>query len=213
MTSELVTYKIGQYIVKTYARLFLSIRLKKEPLLFSTPRVIVANHPSTTDPFLMPILFPEKLSILIHRSVFTVPLFGWYLKKSGHIPVDPHHGQEAFAEALERLKNGHSIVVFVEGKLSPKTGYGRPHTGAVRLALAAGVPIIPVGFHVQKEKIKKININLANKKDRMLWYLGRNYWINIGQSIPPTGSVENRILVKDKTKELMSKIKFLARQT
>lgn len=82
------------------------------------------------------------------EAVFKIPVVGWVLYKAEQIPVkrESNSAAEALAAAIAALKMGHAIGIYPEGTLTrdpnlwPMTG----KTGAVRLALAAGAPLIPV---------------------------------------------------------------------
>ena len=82
------------------------------------------------------------------EAVFNIPVVGWVLYKAEQIPVKRQSDSAAVAlsEAIAALKMGHAIGIYPEGTLTrdpnlwPMTG----KTGAIRLALAAGAPLIPI---------------------------------------------------------------------
>ena len=82
------------------------------------------------------------------ESVFKIPIVGWVLYKAEQIPVKRQSDSAtiALAEAIAALKMGHAIAIYPEGTLTrepnlwPMTG----KTGAVRLALTSGAPLIPI---------------------------------------------------------------------
>lgn len=82
------------------------------------------------------------------EAVFNIPVVGWVLYKAEQIPVKRQSDSAAVAlsEAIAALKIGHAIGIYPEGTLTrdpnlwPMTG----KTGAIRLALAAGAPLIPI---------------------------------------------------------------------
>ena len=82
------------------------------------------------------------------EAVFKVPIVGWVLYKAEQIPVkrESNSAAIALAEAISALQMGHAIAIYPEGTLTrdekmwPMTG----KTGAVRLALAANAPLIPI---------------------------------------------------------------------
>ena len=86
---------------------------------------------------------------LAKSSIFEVPVLGHVFKAGGQIPV--HRGTDkagsSLIEAERRLRAGDVIMIFPEGTLSrdplrwPMTG----KTGAARLAMATGAPILPMG--------------------------------------------------------------------
>lgn len=69
----------------------------------------------------------------------------WF-RAAGHVEVDRDHGGDGFGAALRALQGGALLVVYPEGSITVDQR-GRPmtlKTGAVRLALESGAPLIPV---------------------------------------------------------------------
>lgn len=148
--------------------------VKRKEELPSGPKIYVANHPSTTDPFLTLFLVREQVCILIRGSIFEIPLFGLLLKHSGHIPVLENNGALAYQQAKEILLKGKSVVLFIEGTTSPSDcSYHRPKTGAARLALETGLPVVPIGFSLIHQNIKRLK--------SACWYFTGPYSITIGK--------------------------------
>jgi 1-acyl-sn-glycerol-3-phosphate acyltransferase len=113
----------------------------------SGAKIIAANHPTTTDPFLMMSWPFEPVYILISEAAFNVPLIGRFLCLAGHIPVYAHRGREAFEAALHLLSEGQTVGIFPEGALSEDDGQlVTARSGAIRLAATARVPIVPAGI-------------------------------------------------------------------
>jgi 1-acyl-sn-glycerol-3-phosphate acyltransferase len=110
------------------------------------PFVLVANHQSILDILLLSRL-PREMKWVAKASLFGVPWAGWMLRLSGDIPVlrgDHESGGEALARARAYLDRGMSVMIFPEGTRST-TGELLPFkNGAFRLALEAGVAVLPV---------------------------------------------------------------------
>ena len=207
-------YSSGKHIVSLYTK----IMLKKHVLFHAPfpkgPKIIVLNHPTTSDPFIMTTLFSEKMSILIQNAIFKVPLFGAYLHLAGHIPVNANNGNIAFTKACALLKKGRTIVVFIEGDISPSDGgYHKPHTGPVRLALLTSAPIIPVGVGINRNNIKFFRATIGGKKDLIRWYLSGPYAITVGKAFTVYGDVENRTHVRQLSIELMNQVITLSKES
>jgi 1-acyl-sn-glycerol-3-phosphate acyltransferase len=125
------------------------------------PKIFIANHPGTLDPFILSSMGREKTNVLVRGELFKIPVFGTYLYKSGHIPVLENQGEKIIDTAVAKLKKGENILVFIEGGLSPtKGGFSSPRTGAARIALKSGAPIIPVGIGLFKKKLRKMTTNV-----------------------------------------------------
>ena len=82
-------------------------------------------------------------------------VLGRYLRAAGHIPVITGNGRAAFEEAKRLLGAGQTVTIFPEGSISPLEGGFYPaRTGVARLALSTGAPVIPVGIHLDRERIQ-----------------------------------------------------------
>ena len=109
---------------RTYAGLALSMDVHRHAPLPAGAKIIAANHPTTTDPFLMMGLTGEPLYILITNMCFEMPFLGGFLRRAGHIPVAAGNGRAAFEAAVELLKEGKTVGIFPEGaNLTFKRGH------------------------------------------------------------------------------------------
>lgn len=209
---EKIFYKVGKYLITIYCFFAFDFNIKKNGKLPPGPKIFVANHPSTTDPFLMLILFKEQVSILITEVLFKVPVFGKCLKFCGQIPVIEGRGLLAFekAKSLLTLKR-RSIVFFIEGGISPEDhNIQRPKTGAVRLSLITGAPIIPIGFCLNKNNIKLIETKVDNNNEIGRWYLNGPYSITVGKPMYIKGNIEDHLFVRQISSQILEKINCLA---
>jgi 1-acyl-sn-glycerol-3-phosphate acyltransferase len=113
------------------------------------PFVVVANHQSILD-ILMLSRLPREMKWIAKEELFRVPWAGWMLRMSGDIPIrrgDAESGGEALAKARAYLARGMSVMIFPEGTRS-KTARLLPFkSGAFRLALETGVPVLPIAVH------------------------------------------------------------------
>lgn len=115
------------------------------------PFIIIINHVNELDFLLiMHFITDAELSprALAKASLFKVPVVGTIFRKTKMVPVErgSQRSIEALKEAENALKNGEVIAIFPEGTLTddPQQWPMRFKTGAARLALATGVPVIPV---------------------------------------------------------------------
>jgi 1-acyl-sn-glycerol-3-phosphate acyltransferase len=114
--------------------------------------VLAANHSSNFDPWPLGLpLFPRRyLRFMAKSELFWTP-FKQFATAAGAFPV--RRGQadaEALATATRLCREGHIVVMFPEGtrrrKGMRKRYEARAHTGAARIALDAGVPLVPAGI-------------------------------------------------------------------
>lgn len=209
-------YWIGRCAVDFVAHTLLDFNLLYHEELPPGPKIIAPNHPTTIDPFLIPILSPEQVHILVTDSAFKAPLFGAYLRGAGHVPVIAENGRAAFEAALSLLQAGRTVVIFPEGALSPEDGIARPHTGVVRLSLLTGSPIIPVGIALDQSRVQKLDTGIATadgSPEIARLYLGGPYFLTAGTPMRLAGSVDDRMYVGAQTQRLMRHIIRLSRMS
>lgn len=113
--------------------------------------VLAANHNSHVDPFLLARfaldvgLVPRYLA---KEGLFTHTLTGPILRGADQIPVARYSDSaaNAIAPTVEALRDGKPVIIYPEGTITrdPEAWPMSGRTGAVRAALAAGVPLIPV---------------------------------------------------------------------
>ncbi len=204
-------YKAGRALVCLYARLMLQVDVSWHVPLPAGPKLIVANHPSTTDPFYLNLLSSQPMNLLLIDHPFLVPVFGTYLRWAGHVPVVPGQGRSAFDDAYRLLKKGRTVALFPEGDISPRGGgLHPPHTGAARLALLTGVPIVPVGIYLPLWRCRTIVSHIAGRDYVGYWYMRGTYSMTVGQALYGEGDVEDRAGVGRLSNRIMQQIHALA---
>jgi 1-acyl-sn-glycerol-3-phosphate acyltransferase len=114
--------------------------------------VLAANHTSNFDPWPLGIpLFPHRQLRFMAKSELFNPILKPILVGGGAFPV--RRGQadlQAIGRAVELVRDGEVVVMFPEGtrrkKGLRKKYEARAHTGAARIALTAGVPLVPAAI-------------------------------------------------------------------
>jgi 1-acyl-sn-glycerol-3-phosphate acyltransferase len=114
--------------------------------------VAAPNHYSNIDPvvtgkILYDIGRPPRY--LAKASLWKIPVLGWFLTHTGQVPVERggrSRSNDPLAAAKSIAQSGHAVVIYPEGSLTrdPELWPMRGKTGAVRTALEADVPLIPV---------------------------------------------------------------------
>ncbi len=118
----------------------------KIPLPESGPAIVVANHVSGLDPFILIAACRRPLRFLIAREQYERPLLHWLFKASGCIPVDRSGKPElALRQALRALESGEVLAIFPHGKIHLDSDPPRKlKGGVVRLSAWTNTPIYPV---------------------------------------------------------------------
>src|ERR687898_246306 len=113
--------------------------------------VLSANHHSNIDPWPLGLpLYPERqLRFMAKSEMYPFP-FKPILKAAGAFPVRRGMGdEEAIRKAVELAKAGEVVAIFPEGtrrNKGVKKRVARPRSGAARVALLAGVPLVPAAI-------------------------------------------------------------------
>lgn len=203
--------RLGAELVGLYTAWMVERDLHFEAPIPAGAKILAANHPTTSDPFYLLPLLREPVSILIAGHIFRQPLFGAYLRAAGHIPVEAGDGRTALAAGLERLKQGISLLIFPEGSPRGKrlAGHRNPGTGAVRLALLSGAPLVPIGVHVDPVKIRYSQRMAGGAPDVARWYPRGPYGITVGAPWRLSGNLEDRDKIRRLTAGLMARINQL----
>jgi len=118
-----------------------------ERLEAGRPYVFAANHASFVDIWILLASLPGSLRFIAKRELYAIPLFGRGLRATGQIPVDRRDldaATHSYENAAEIIRGGRSVIIFVEGTRSRDGRLGEFKKGAFVLAIAAGVPLVPV---------------------------------------------------------------------
>jgi 1-acyl-sn-glycerol-3-phosphate acyltransferase len=128
------------------------LRAKGKEHLPQSGFVLAANHNSNFDPWPLGVpLFPRRyLRFMAKSELFWTP-FKQFATAAGAFPVRRGESDTAAIETATRLcREGHIVVMFPEGtrrkKGLRKRYQPKAHTGAARIALDAGVPLVPAGI-------------------------------------------------------------------
>lgn len=106
--------------------------------------VIVSNHVSMIDPFVIGYATQRLVSFMGKQELFGIPFVGFWLRKLGAFPVDrARRDPAALRTALTVLKSGELLGMFPEGTRSTSGEMLELRTGAARLAARTQAPIIP----------------------------------------------------------------------
>jgi 1-acyl-sn-glycerol-3-phosphate acyltransferase len=208
-------YKVSYVILRIFSLVMLRFDVAHHQRLGLGPKIYVSNHPSATDPFLIHLAVPrEQVNVLITQKAFDVRFFGKFLRSVGEIPVPLENGGTALDQAEKHLRAGRSVAIFVEGLISPIEGGFHPaRTGAARLALRTGVPVIPVGIALRRDMTISISSKMSGYQTEARWYLRGPYAMTVGDPIRFEGSESDREFVHQVTDLMMSEIRILAHES
>ena len=114
------------------------------------PHIVMSKHSSTWETLALNFLFPP-LAFVAKKELLSIPFFGWAFTLASPITIDRKAGMDAMqqiaGQGRERLRQGFWIVVYPEGTRIRAGTRARYKTGGARLAIALGVPIVPVAHN------------------------------------------------------------------
>jgi 1-acyl-sn-glycerol-3-phosphate acyltransferase len=125
--------------------------LHPEKLPASGPFILTPNHHSNVDPLIVAVTvwrLGRAPRFMAKASLFRIPVVGMLLRSVGQIPVERgglQRGAVPIGAAKRIVAEGHCVVVYPEGSLTRDPGIWpmRGKTGAARLALELGIPVVP----------------------------------------------------------------------
>ncbi|MGC4889060.1 MULTISPECIES: lysophospholipid acyltransferase family protein [unclassified Micromonospora] len=206
-------YTIGKLTVAPTLRLAFRPHVEGLEHIPATGGAIFAgNHLSVADELLLGTVVPRHLAFWAKSEYFNgTGVKGGFSKfvltGLGAIPVERAGGRaalSAFDAAIPVLQAGDLVAVYPEGTRSPDGRLYRGRTGAARLAVAAGVPIIPVGV-TGTDKAQPIGTRVPRP--------GRaKITIKFGKPLDFTGRPDDRTSLRTMTDELMTEIQKLTGQ-
>jgi 1-acyl-sn-glycerol-3-phosphate acyltransferase len=113
--------------------------------------VVVTNHYSYLDPFVFGHFLVDhgySPRYLGKVEVFRIPVVGWIVRKADQIPVHRESGRaaDAYRSAVAAVRAGKTVAIYPEGTLTRDPGLWpmRGKTGAARVALETGCPVVPI---------------------------------------------------------------------
>lgn len=154
--------KVFRRVSKYYSRIALFVMGVKvasrgiENIDSRKPYVFMSNHVSHADSPALAAVIPHPLHWVFKKELSKIPVFGWVLLACGQIMVDrsdPEKSKAALREALSGLSGNNSVMIYPEGTRSRDGNLQPLKKGGFRMALEAGLPIVPVRVSGTREVV------------------------------------------------------------
>lgn len=111
--------------------------------------VYASNHTSYMDTPVVFAALPFQFRILAKKELWPIAFIGWYLDRSGQIPIDtqnPRATLSSLGVGVKALRSGMPLFVFPEGGRTPDGALQNFLSGAAYLAIRAQVPLVPIAL-------------------------------------------------------------------
>ena len=175
--------------------------------------IFASNHLSFSDSIFLPLVVPRKITFLAKADYFTGKgvkgrLTAGFFSGVGQVPIDRSGGaasEAALRTAKRILSEGNLLGLYPEGTRSPDGRLYRGKTGIARMALEAGVPVIPVAM---------INTDVVQPTGKKIPNLGR-VGVRIGKPLDFSryaGMEGDRFVLRSITDEIMYELMLLSGQ-
>jgi 1-acyl-sn-glycerol-3-phosphate acyltransferase len=142
--------------------------------------VLLSKHQSTWETFAYPALMSHPLAYVFKRELLYIPFFGWAMARMDMIHIDRSKRNQAWnkvaAQGKRLAAKGHWVIMFPEGTRIARGQKGEYKTGGTRLAIATGVPVVPIAVNSARCWPRKSFLLRPGVVD-----------ISIGQPIPSVG--------------------------
>ena len=174
------------------------------------PVILCPNHLSFMDSLFMPLLLPRRVVFLGKSDYFDKWYVSWFFRSVGVIPVrreGGEAGEAALKAGVEQLQKGLAVAIYPEGTRSPDGKLYRGKTGAARMALRAGCPIVPVGL------IGTYDVQPHNKK--LPRFRGIRVGVRYGRPLEFSryeGKEDDRFVLRSITDEILYELMLLTGQ-
>jgi 1-acyl-sn-glycerol-3-phosphate acyltransferase len=165
---KVITGRAFRLIGVTAAKLnpFWKFGIHGKPVRPSGRTVVVSNHESNADPFLISFL-PWEMKWLGKASLFKIPVVGWSMWLAGDIPVrrgEKDSAQEAMATCARWLDKGMPVMIFPEGTRSKTEDLLPFKDGAFRLAIESGADVLPMAVSGTRRALPKHSWRFATSR-------------------------------------------------
>ncbi len=175
--------------------------------------IFASNHLSFSDSIFLPLMVPRRMTFLAKSDYFTGRglkgrATAAFFKGVGQLPVDRSGGkagEAALSSGLRILRRGELLGIYPEGTRSPDGRLYRGRTGVARMALEAGVPVLPVAM-IGTDKAQP-----TGKKLPRIMRIG----IRIGRPLSFSryeGMEDDRFVLRSITDEIMYELMLLSGQ-
>ena len=149
--------------------------------------VLLVKHQSAFETFLMPAIMPHPLAYVFKKELLRIPFFGWSIGSLDMIHIDRGQRARALVHVMRRgkqlLSRGVWVIMFPEGTRMARGEKGTYQASGARLAIEAGVPVVPVAVTSARCWPRKAFVKTPGVVD-----------VSIGRPIPTQGRKSDELM-------------------
>ncbi len=153
--------------------------------------ILLAKHQSALETLALCMLMPHPLAFVFKRELLWIPFFGWALGRLDMVHIDRRKRAQAFNKVAEQGRRlaaqGNWVIMFPEGTRVDRGAVGDYKAGGTRLAVATGVPVVPVACATARVLPRKSLVPRPGM-----------YEISVGAPIPPGGRTPDELMAEVK---------------
>lgn len=135
------------------------------------PCVFVGNHQSNFDIPAILSSMNRLTGVIAKKDMVKIPIMSYWMRQIHCVFMDrenPREALKAIAEGIENLKDGYSMLIFPEGTRSRSNKMGQFKKGSMRLAIKAGVPIVPITVYDTHKAMEGNNGKIKKAKAKII---------------------------------------------
>ena len=144
----------GKIVIRVLPWPWVKVRFNDREPQLTPPYIVICNHRAASDPFLMAVLKHETVQV-VNKWPLRLPLLGLMGRLSGCLSVNEMPYADFNAKVKMLLEEGVCVAAFPEGTRSGSRQMGQFHGAMFRIAVEAGVPVVPMVITGNEDKPKK----------------------------------------------------------
>ena len=203
-------YPAAKAVLKpTFHALWRITVMGAENIPASGPAIICPNHTSVIDSFLLPAVLPRRITFVGKAEYLDSWKTRHLFPALGMVPIDRTGGdaaERALTTAAEILDSGELFGIYPEGTRSRDGRLHKGRTGAARLAMRTGAPLVPVGIRGTRT-IQPPGAKMPSPFKSCEFHIGRP--IDPGHYV---GRTDQRLALRQVTDEVMYEVCQLSGQ-
>jgi 1-acyl-sn-glycerol-3-phosphate acyltransferase len=197
-------YRISRFLLIPLLKIFFRLEIKgKNNIPKAGGFILASNHVSYLDPIVLGVCCPRQLNFMARHDLFTIPIFGPFLRAVGAFPLRRNFADIAsIKEALRRLSENKAIVLFPEGSRSFKEHSTDVQPGIGFMVKKSQVPVVPAFINGTQRALGRHARFIRPTKIR----------VHFGKMIYPNSSEFNNSYINFASK-VMREIKLLSQES